>query len=198
MGHARDVFSSYDPTTRLEDCPADFLAKLAREYARSYLAMDGIWNGSVTRRVGENEAMECELVVWQRMANYLLPRIAGLLGIELPVTDLVEALRVWQITPDQVVPDVYTIEYDIKNRYHVVGTVTKCATLDRFEKNAPGMIKTLCHGVEVAAVVAQCQILHPRMGVTPLKLPPRANPGDVACQWEYKLDLRSGGSPETA
>jgi len=188
MTKLQDNCGDYDPNRRLEDFTTDFLAKLAREYARAYLAMDGIWNGTVTQRVGEKESMDCELVVWQRMANYLLPKMAELTNIQLPVKDLVEALKIWQITPDQLVPDVYRIRYDIKDSNHAVGTVTHCATLDRFEKGAPEMIETLCHGVEVSAVEAQCRVLHPEMKLTPLKLPPRQSPNEIACQWEFRLD----------
>ena len=178
----------YDPNRKLEDFSTDFLANLAREYARAYLAMDGFWNGEVTRRVGEKEAMDCEVVVWRRIANYVLPKIARLANIRLPVKDVVEALKVWQVSPDNVTPDIYRIKYDIKDNNHAVGTVTYCATLERFERNAPEIIETLCHGVEVAAVEAQCHTLHPGMKVTPLKLPPRKSPDEIACQWEYKLE----------
>jgi len=188
MAKLQDNCGEYDPNRGLEDFSTDFLANLAREYAKAYLAMDGIWNGAVTQQVGGQQAMDCELVVWQRMANYLLPKIAKLTNIQLPVKDLVEALKVWQITPDQLAPDVYSIKYDIKDSNHVIGTVTHCATLERFEKGALGMIETLCHRVEVAAVEAQCQVLHPRMKVTPLKLPPRKSPDEIACQWEFRLD----------
>lgn len=97
-------------------------------------------------------------------------------------------MKVWQVTPDNAAPDVYTTRYDIKNKNHVVGTVTYCATLERFEKNAPDMIQTLCHGVEVAAVEAQCHALHPGMKMTPLKLPPRTSRDEIACQWEFRIE----------
>jgi len=189
MSTLHDNSGGYDPNRRLEDFSIDFLAKLAREYAKAYLAMDGIWNGTVTQRVGFTEAMDCELVVWQRIASYMLPKIAQLSNIQLPVRDITEALKVWQMTPDQVVPDVYSIKYDIQDGNHAIGTVSHCATLDRFEKNAPEMIEILCHGVEVEAVEAQCRVLHPGMKVTALKLPPRQSPDEIACQWGFELDM---------
>ena len=187
MEFLKDNSGEYDPGRKLEDFSPQFLAELAREYAGAYLAMDGFWNGAVTRCSGMKQAMDCDLVVWRRMAKYMLPRIARLVNVDLPVQDLLEALKVWQISPDQVTPDIYTIEYDIKDRNHVIGTVTRCATLERFEESAPEIIQTLCHGVEVAAVEAQCRVLHPEMRVTPLKLPPRRSRDEIACQWEYRL-----------
>lgn len=71
MKGLHDNAGEYDPDRKLEDFSTEFLANLAREYARAYLAMDGFWNGAVTQGVGMKEAMECELVVWQRIANYM-------------------------------------------------------------------------------------------------------------------------------
>jgi len=183
-----DNSGDYDPNRRLNDFSVDFLASLAMEYARAYLATDGFWHGAVTQRVGAKEAMDCELVVWRRIANHVIPRIARLANIQLPVKDIVEALKVWQILPDQILPDIYRIEYAIKDNTQAIGTVTRCATLERFERNAPQMIETLCHGVEVEAVAAQCLVLHPQMRMTPLKLPPRQSKDEIACQWEFRLN----------
>jgi len=188
MGDLHDNRGEFDPNRRLEDFTSDFLASLAMEYARAYLAMDGFWNGAVTQKSGKDAAMDCELLVWRRMATYALPKIARLAEIELPVRDLLEALKVWQITPDQVTPDIYKIEYDVKDRNHVIGTVTYCATLERLEKSAPDMIIPLCHRVEVDAVEAQCRVLHPGIKATALKLPPRSSPNEIACQWDYRLE----------
>ncbi|MCX6000064.1 MAG: DUF6125 family protein [Chloroflexi bacterium] len=183
-----DNSGDYNPNRKLTDFSVDFLANLALEYARAYLGTDGFWHGAVADKVGATEAMDCELLVWRRIANHVIPRIAKLANIPLPVKDVVEALKVWQMLPDQILPEVYTIKYDIKDRNHAIGTVTRCATLERFEKNAPGMIQTLCHGVEVDAVVAQCRVLHPDLKMTPLKLPPRKSRDEIACQWDYRLE----------
>jgi len=162
MKGLQDNSSEYDPNRKLEDFSVAFLANLAREYARAYLAMDGFWNGAVRQRVGDKEALDCELVVWRRIASYVIPRIARLANIELPVKDVVEAIKVWQIGPDYAAPDIYRIR--------------------------PEIIETLCHVVEVAAAEAQCYALHPRMKMTPLKLPPRKSPDEIACQWEFKIE----------
>ena len=188
MKGLQDNSGEYDPNRKLEDFSVAFLANLAREYARAYLAMDGFWNGAVRQRVGDKEAMDCELVVWRRIANYVIPGIAKLANIQLPVKDVVEAIKVWQIGPDYAAPDIYRIRYDIKDNNHAIGTVTYCAALERYERDAPEIIETLCHDVEVPAAEAQCHTLHPGMKMTPLKLPPRKSPDEIACQWEFKIE----------
>ena len=167
MKGLQDNSGDYNPNRKLEDFSAAFLANLAREYAQAYLAMDGFWNGAVRQRVGDKEALDCELVVWRRIAKYVLPRIAKLSNIQLPVKDVVEAIKVWQIGPDYAAPDVYKISYDIKDRNHAIGTVSYCAALERYEKDSPQIIETLCRVVAVAAADEQCRTLHPRMKMTP-------------------------------
>ena len=188
MKGLQDNAGEYDPNRKLEDFSVDFLANLAREYARTYLATDGFWNGAVTQRVGAKEALDCELVVWQRIAKYVIPRIAELTNIQLPVKDVFEAVKLWQINPQNVTPDIFKISYEIKDNNCAVGTVTYCAALERYEKYAPEIIETLCHKVEVAAAEAQVRILHPRMKMTALKLPPRKSLDEIACQWEFKIE----------
>ncbi len=188
MKGLQDNSGKYDHNRKLEDFSAAFLANLAREYAQAYLAMDDFWNGAVRQRVGDKEALDCELVVWRRVARYVLPRIAKLSNIQLPVKDVVEAIKVWQIGPDSAAPDAHKMSYDIKDLNHAIGTITYCVALERYEKDSPQVLETLCRVLMVEAVEQQCRTLHPRMKVTPLKLPPRTDYTDCCCQWEFRLD----------
>jgi len=67
----------------------------------------------------------------------------------------------------------------------VVLTVQKCRSLEFFEAHQPERIYHVCHVNEKQ--VMEKYLVNPDIKVTPLKLPPRQSPDDVACQWEFKL-----------
>ncbi|MFC1944360.1 DUF6125 family protein [Chloroflexota bacterium] len=188
MAELADNSGEYDPNRRLEDFSKGFLIELMREYARAYLAMDGFWNAEVARRIGYDAAMDCEEAVWKRIANYMLPRLARLTNISLPAADVLEAMKVLQLSPDDVNPDIYKTERSIEDRNHVVVTIARCNTLEWFEENAPDRIATLCQRVEVAAIKEYYRVMNPNVKCDVLKIPPREGPDEIACQWGFRLE----------
>jgi hypothetical protein len=54
------------------------------------------------------------------------------------------------------------------------------------EKEAPERIPWLCHFNEKKLI--EKYFINPKVKVTPLKLPPRKSPDEIACQWEYKIE----------
>ena len=65
-------------------------------------------------------------------------------------------------------------------------TVMKCRTLDYFEKAEPERIVPMCQHLEKPVI--EKYMINPKIKVTPLVLPPRKSPEDIACRWEFKLE----------
>jgi len=196
MKELMDNSGPYDPNRKFEDFSKEFLIKLLKAYMRAYLLVDGLWNTEMrnTGKLTDEDIINCEIRVWKSLANSVPPNIARLSNIQLPVKDVVEALKIWQITPDSNInPDVYVAKIDIKDRNHVILSMLCCRSLEWFEEHAPELIEPLCHDLDVATMKEYCRVAHPDMQCEALKLPPRKTKDDIVCQWEIKLETKEQG-----
>jgi hypothetical protein len=66
-------------------------------------------------------------------------------------------------------------------------TVVRCPTLEAMEKEGEEREKTFCKDVESTIFKMYVDYFNPQIGVQYLKLPPRKNNDEIACQWEFKM-----------
>jgi hypothetical protein len=194
MAELMDNSGPYNPNRKFEDFSKEFLIKLLKAYMRAYTLVDGFWNTEVrnTVKLAEEDIINCEIGVWRSLANSVQLNIARLTNIQLPVKDVVEVLKIWQIQPESNInPDIYLAETDIKDNNHVIITMLRCRSLEWFEEHTPERIEPICQRIEVAAMEAYCHAAHPDMTVRALKLPPRESRDEIACQWEIKLEPKA-------
>jgi len=188
MGELMDNSGPYDPNRKFEDFSKEFLVKYIRELMSDYLKMAEFWYLEIDKVVGHEKAAEIETRVWgDKIANVVQRRICRRGGIPHPVPTVVDALKVWQIIPDNVTSDIYKASHEIINENHVILTMTHCGTLEMYEKKMPERIQTLCQTCEVPIMKGYCKGVNPDMRCEALRLPPRNNPKDIACQWEITL-----------
>ncbi|MFC1945073.1 DUF6125 family protein [Chloroflexota bacterium] len=191
MNELTDYSGEYNPDIEYSSFSKDVLVKLLEEYARLYLLHDGLWNTRITREFGPETAFAWGNEIWgHNYRNLSLPRISKLFNIS--GNDVLTACKLIQLTPDGVATGgQYKYTSDVKNNNHVIWTITRCATLEYFEKN--GMekhISGVCGvgGMEHVAIENYCHFVNPDIKVTALKIPPRKSPDELPCQWELKLE----------
>jgi len=187
MEELQDYSMDFDPEMKFEDFSKEFIIKLLHEYARSYILIDGLWSTEITQKHGDAVARDCDLAVWLRIEEIIYPRIAKILNIQ--VKDVLDVLKTWQLAPDGYKQDYYDIELDVKNSNHVIWTTKRCGMLSYFERKAPEKIASVCHDMEQPIMQKIFGIFNPDMRVKLLKLPPRKSPDEIACQFEFKLEV---------
>ena len=188
MGELQDYSGEFKPQIDLHDFSKDFLIRLMHAWSSAYLRIDEIWNQAVVKHTGDAKlALNCEMDCWFNVAERTVPRIAKAANIV--VKDIVDAMKVWQMCPDGTLAGVYESAYDIKNRNHIILTVTRCRTLEFLEKNAPERIKSVCHDIDIPMNEKYLTVLVPNAEMKPLLLhdEPRKDPNETPCIWELKL-----------
>ena len=178
-----DYSGPFYPNLTHRNLSKDFILKLMNGYQYAWIIMSGGYYDAVKTRYGSDAANECELASWMRVGERVNPRYAKIANIQL--NTVLDSLKVTQLPLDNTV-GLYPAEYDIKSPNHVVMTVTKCRTLDYFEKAEPERIIPMCHHLEKPVIVKY--LVNPSVKVTPLVLPPRQSPEDIACKWEFKIE----------
>ncbi|MCX5998081.1 MAG: DUF6125 family protein [Chloroflexi bacterium] len=177
-----DLTGKFYPKLTYQNLSKEFILKLIQLYQYAWIIMSGGYYDSVKARFGFDAANQCELASWMRVGERVNPRYAVLANV--PLKTVIDSLKITQLPLDNTV-GLYPAEYDIRGPNHVVMTIMKCRTLDYFEKSEPERIEPMCRHLEKPVI--EKYLVNPKVKVTPLVLPPRQNPEDIACRWEFTL-----------
>lgn len=161
----------------------EFLLKMMQAWQYAWITMSGAFYDAIKARLGFEVANEINTLAWRRVAQKVNPRYPKIANIELDT--VLDSMKCLQLPMDNNVGPLYPVDYDIKNPNHVIMTIRQCRTLLYYEREAPEMIDVICHGFEQEGI--ENYLLNPKIKVTPLLLPPRKSPEDVACRFELKM-----------
>ena len=188
MPELEDLSGPFNPNLKFEDFSKNFLLKLMNVWQHAWLQQDLAWYEIIKDRWGAQAANDSRLEAWLKIAERVNPRYAKVGNIQL--NTVLDSLKACQLPLDNSVGGLPPVEYEIKNPNHVIMTVKQCVALTAFEKSDPERIYPMCHVTEPPVMTRY--MINPKIKVTALKLPPvppqRRRPGEIACQWEIKLE----------
>jgi len=184
MPDLEDLSGPFNPDLKLEDFSKDFLLKVMNVWQYAWIEMAGIWYDAIKQSLGSEAANDCEREAWLSVAERVNPRYPNVANIEL--NTVLDSLKALQLPLDNMTGELFPAKFDIKNENHVIVTLPNCRVLQYLEREAPERIEPVCHVLEKAAF--EKYVLNPKIKITPLKLPPRKSPDEIACQWEFKLE----------
>lgn len=183
-----DYSGEFIPNLQYEDFSKDALIRMLGEYSRVYVALDGFYHSFLTERFGLEEAGRLGAEMWLKAGRLSIRRLKEVLDIG---GNDVETLFKWLQVDPAFSSGVYERSLELKDRNHGIITVTKCPSLEYFEKQGDGREVTICQGEETDLFIGWPKLVNPEIEVTCLKIPPRSSRDDIACQWEYKLPTSS-------
>jgi hypothetical protein len=178
-----DYSSSFDPDFSHEKLAQQTLTRLLRATAEYMRRVDGHWYLSVMEKWGNDEALDCDIKVWERLVIYEMKMLSSLLNIH--GDDVVTVMKAIQASPWTL---TYACDIDVKSNDHAITTYHHCPTLLALEKEGKGREKLICQELEPRLMGIMAHYFNPNIRVTPLKLPPRDGSSDISCQWEFKLE----------
>jgi len=168
------------------DLSKETLEKLVLAGVKELLLFNGLARNAIAKRWGEEAALECDCEVWSGIARHEIRMTREALNI--PGDDLVTFVKCLQFMPSTGPSGpLYDWSFEFEGPGRVVLTFKKCPALDYYEQVQPEGITNLCQILEPAAARAYADAINPAIKMTPLKLPPRESPEEIACQWAYEL-----------
>jgi hypothetical protein len=179
----QDYSGPYQANLKLEDFSKEAIVRLVQLYSRFYQALDGFWYLAVKEKIDNEQALTCDIWVWEKLIRYQVKHLSNALSIQ--GDDVVTLMKIFQVDP-WFWHFGYGIELMDKN--HGVFTVNQCPTLEALEKEGGGRIKTICGKVEPIIFKQYATSVNPDMQVKALKLPPRQSREELCCQWEFFLE----------
>ena len=184
MPEMDDYSGPFKPDLTFNDFSKEFLLKLMNVWQFAWIRMSDAAYEAIKQRFGQEAALDCVTDMWLRVGEQVNPRYPKIANIQL--NTVVDSLKCLQLPLDNTIGPLYPCEGEILNPNHVIWTVKQCRSLMYYEKAAPQLIQPICHVLEEK--VMRKYLINPKIKVTPLKLPPRDNPEEMACQWEFKLE----------
>ena len=182
MKKLSDYSGEFRPELKLGDFSPTTLAQLSRLYSRLYVALDGFWYLAVKERLGNKEALACDIQVWERVCRYEMSKIRGELKVQ--GNDVAALMKALQLCPWF---QLMKCDMEVKNRNSGMFTVSYCPTLAALEKEGEGRESEICTLVEPKILKTYAACFNPDIEVRCLKSPPRVNKDDICCQWEFRL-----------
>ena len=178
-----DYSSSFDPTFTHEKLAQKTLTRLLRATAEYMRRIDGHWYLSVMEKWGNDEAIDCDIKVWERLVIYEMKMLSSLLNIR--GDDVVTVMKALQASPWSL---TYTCDIDTRSNDHAIVTYWNCPTLLALEREGKGREGLICQVLEPKLMGIIAHYFNPNIRVTALKVPPRSSDSEICCQWEFKLE----------
>ena len=187
MTELRDYSGPFRPDLKLTDFSKDLLARAWVETGNLYLMTDGMWGSVVGEKYGDQVSVELDIEMWHRLMPLDIQRWKKLLNLG---GDDVE--NVFKFLQPHPLLTIYEYQLDLKNSDHGILTISRCPTLEYFERHQRTAIMEACccdpKGLEWQMFQTIAHSFGPKIKVTPLKLPPRKSKDEIACQWDFKLE----------
>lgn len=182
MTKLNDYSGDFKPDLKPGDLSYEMLENLIKIYARLYKALDGFWYLSVMERRGNEEALEYDIKVWEKLCLYEMEKITRQFNIQ--GKDVKSLMKAFQLSPW-----AWNIksEFEMINDNHVIWWVTHCPTVNALEREGGGRENDICNNVEVRLNKLYASFFNPDIEVNCLKTPPRESKDDIYCRWEFKL-----------
>lgn len=167
---------------KLTEFSYDTLIELLKLYSRFYMALDGFWYLTIKEKVNNEEALACDIDVWEKMGKYELAKITRLLNIH--GNDIAAFVKGMQISPWFRVIDS---KFEFSDKNSAILTITNCPTLNALEKEGEGREDQICNIVEPKVFKNYASFFNPNIDVKCLKSPPRKSKEGICCQWQFSL-----------
>jgi hypothetical protein len=165
----------------LEKLSRGQLEYLLKDFAKRWLAHDGLWFQEVEKIYGLDEAIRIDAGAWERFTINEAQRIMDFLGIEpgggLPALKEALQYRLYALLNRQEL-----IETD-KNKliFHMVDCRVQSA---RKRKNLPDFP---CRPVGLVEFSGFARTIDPRINTRCIHCPPGEHPEDSYCAWEFTI-----------
>ncbi len=164
----------------LNDLSREQLIEVINNFAKNWLAHDGLWFQAVERVHGMDEAIRADTEAWERLPPIEAKRIKVLLGLseQAGLEGLREALeyRMYAVLNRQ------SSEYvNGRLRFYMNDCRVQSARKRRGLPDFP------CKPVGLVEYATFAQTIDPRIETTCIACPPDAHPDEYYCGWEFRI-----------
>ena len=164
-----------------EDLPREKLLVMTKNFAKNWLAHDGLWFQAVERAHGLDHAIELDTQAWSRFSPIEAKRIKQFL--DLPEQGGLEALQTALNYRLYAVLNKQTSELKEGRLFFYMNDCRVQST-----RNRKGLPDFPCKPVGIVEYSTFAETIDPRIKTRCLTCPPDKHPDDYYCGWEFWLE----------
>jgi hypothetical protein len=191
----RVIYSGlFDPTPTTVALPKDQLVTWVLGSHEYLLQCIEAWATQITVRYGLDVMFDIQYTLWGDTvlpgAKKLKERYFGITG------DTVEDwMKDLQIDATALPGKAFDLSFEMPEPDVGIMTFNRCVAVDQWESmGRPDILEKNCHSTCPKSMIVTTKFYNPSMKVDILAIPPRKNPDDVCCKWQFSM--RDEDDPE--
>ncbi len=167
--------------SKMDNFTKEELYSLMEDFAKRWLAHDGLWFQAVEKGRGMDEAIEADKAAWEKFTVLEAKRIMKFLGVEpgggIPALKKALQLRLYAFINKQEIIDV--------DENTIIFRMNDCRVQSaRKRKQMPDFP---CKQVGIVEYSGFARTIDPRFVTKCMCCPPDDHPEEYYCAWEFKL-----------
>ena len=168
--------------SNLDDLSRDQLIEMLDDFAKNWLAHDGLWFLAVEKKCGIETAMELDRQAWEKftvieaeriMKRHNIPKGSGLDGLKKAL-----GYRLYSRLNKQEIIE------EIPNRF--VFRMNDCRV--QSARKSKGLADFPCKSIGIVEYGNFAKTIDPRIRTTCISCPPDDHPDKYYCSWEFKIE----------
>ena len=152
------------------------------------------WATQITVRYGLDVMFDLQYTLW---GDTVLPGVKKMKEKYLGITgDSVEDwMKDLQLDVTAMPGKAFDVTFEMPEPDVGIMTFNRCVAVDQWEAmGRPDILEKNCHSTCPKSMVVTTKMYNPNMKVDILAIPPRRDPGDVCCKWQFSM--RDESDPE--
>ncbi len=152
------------------------------------------WATQITVRYGLDVMFDLQFTLW---GDTVLPGVKKMKEQYLGITgDSVEDwMKDLQLDATAMPGKAFDVTFEMPEPDVGIMTFNRCVAVDQWEAmGRPDILEKNCHSTCPKSMIVTTKMYNPNMKVDILAIPPRRDPGDVCCKWQFSM--RDESDPE--
>ena len=152
------------------------------------------WAAQIVVRYGLDEMFDIQFTLW---GNTVLPGVKKLKAEMLGITGntVADWMKDLQLDATALPGKAFDLTFEMPEPDVGIMTFNRCVAVDQWETmGRPDILEKNCHSTCPKSMIVTTKMYNPNMKVDILAIPPRRDPGDVCCKWQFSM--RTEDDPE--
>ena len=152
------------------------------------------WAAQIVVRYGLDVMFDIQYTLW---GTTVLPGVKKLKEEYLGITGntVADWMKDLQMDATSMPGKAFDLSFEMPEEDVGIMTFNRCVAADQWEQmGRPDILEKNCHSTCPKSMIVTTAMYHPNMKVDILAIPPRVDPGDVCCKWQFSM--RTEDDPE--
>jgi hypothetical protein len=145
------------------------------------------WAAQIVVRYSLDDMFDIQFSLW---GDVVLPGVKGLKAEYLGISGntVEDWMKDLQLDATAMPGKAFDLSFEMPEPDVGIMTFNRCVAVDQWEgMGRPDILEKNCHSTCPKSMIVTTEMYNPNMKVDILAIPPRRDPGDVCCKWQFSM-----------